>query len=270
MPYGRAHWYLLALFPLTGFAFWPAYFSKLASAPFAFHLHGATASLWIALLAFQSWSIHRRRNALHRAAGYASFPLFALFVAGGLMVIRTMAVKFGLGTDPFYAAFGARLAAVDAVSSLALPWFFHGALKHRRRVQLHARYMLAPILFLLPPILSRLMPILPPLAIAGPADFPHFGYGLHLANAVAVAAAAWLWLRAPKHGRPFAVAGALIGAQSLLFETLGGTSAWESVVAAVAAVPALTVLGAGLGIAAGAIWLGWTAGRPPRPAAIAA
>lgn len=269
MPYRHAHWYLLALFPLTGLAFWPAYFSKLASAPSAFHVHGLTAALWIVLLAFQSWSIHRRRNALHRTFGLASFALFPLFVAGGLLVIQTMAVKFGSRADPFYAAFGARLAAIDAVSSLAILGFFYGALKWRRKVQLHARYMLAPVLFLLGPILSRLMPILPPLAINGPEDFPHFAYGVHLANAVAVAVAAWLCLRAPKFGRPFLAAGGLVAGQSLLFETLGGTPAWEGVVAAIASAPTWSVTAAGLIAAAGAIAAGWTAGSPP-PRAVAA
>src|SRR5688572_1810979 len=148
MPYRHAHYYLLLLFPLTGLAFWPNYFSKLAASPVAFHLHGMTASLWILLLAFQSWSIHRRRNALHRTVGLASFALFPFFVTGGLLVIQTMAVKFGGRVDPFYTAFGARLGLIDMVSSLAIPGLFYMALKRRRKVHLHARYMLAPILFL--------------------------------------------------------------------------------------------------------------------------
>ena len=269
MPYRHAHWYLLLLFPLTGLAFWPAYFSKLAAAPSAFHVHGLTASLWIVLLAFQSWTIHHRRNALHRSTGLASFALFPLFLAGGLLVIQTMAVKFGMAADPFYAAFGARLAAVDVLSSLAIPWFFYMALKWRRKVHLHARFMLAPILFLLGPILSRLMPILPPLAIRGPEDFANFAYGVHLANAVAVAVAVALALRAPKWGRPWVVAGGLVAAQSLLFETIGRTPPWEAAVAAIATVPASLVVSLGLIAAAGIVWAGWNAGRAP-PRAVAA
>lgn len=270
MPYRHAHWFLLLLFPLTGLAFWPAYFSKLAAAPSAFHAHGLTASLWIVLLAFQSWTIHRRRNALHRTAGLASFALFPLFVTGGLLVIRTMAVKFGSGADPFYAAFGARLAAVDALSSLAIPCFFYMALRWRRKVHLHARYMLAPLLFLLGPILSRLMPILPPLAIRGPEDFANFAYGLHLANAAAIAVAAFLHYRAPKFGRPWLVGGGLVAAQSLLFETVGRARTWEAAVAAMASVPPPLVVSLGLIASLGVVWAGWTAGRtPPRAAAAA-
>ena len=93
MPYRHAHFYLLLLFPLAALAFWPNYFSIVRSAPFALHAHGVTAASWIALLAFQSWSIHRRRNALHRATGLAGLALFPFFVAGGLLVIQTMAAK---------------------------------------------------------------------------------------------------------------------------------------------------------------------------------
>ena len=265
MPYRHAHWFLLLLFPLTGLAFWTNYFSKFASSPLSFHVHGITASLWIALLAFQSWSIDRRRNALHRSVGIASFALFPLFIAGGLLVIQTMAIKFGPRIDPFYAAFGARLGLIDVVSSLAIPAMFYMALKWRRKVHVHARYMLAPMLFLLGPILSRLAPVLPPLRMGGPEDLYRFGWCVHLANAAAIAVAAWLYLKAPKHGRPFLVAGALIVVQSLLFETLGRVPAWESLFAAMAHIPATLVAGVGIAASAAVVWAGWTAGQaPPR------
>ena len=270
MPYRHAHWYLLLLFPLTGLAFWPAYFSKFADSPYAFHVHGITASLWIVLVAVQSWSIHRRRNALHRSLGIASFALFPFFVVGGLLVIQTMAAKFGARTDPFYAMFGARLALMDLLSSLAILGMFTMALKWRRKVHLHARYMLAPILFLLGPILGRLAPILPPLAIGGPDTLYRFGYGVQLANLIAIASAATLYWRAPKHGRPFLIGGSIVAVQSLLFDTLGRTPAWESLFVTIAAMPVSAVAGIGFAASAAAIWAGWVAGqRPPRAVAMA-
>jgi hypothetical protein len=265
MPYRHAHWYLLSLFPLTGLAFWPAYFSKFAASPYAFHVHGITASLWIVLLAVPSWTIHHRRNALHRSLGIASFALFPFFLVGGLLVIQTMAAKFGAEADPFYAMFGARLGLMDAVSSIAIPVMFYLALKWRRKVPLHARYMLAPILFLLGPILGRLAPILPPLAIGGPETLHRFGYGVQLANLVAIAVAALLYLRAPKHGRPFLIGGSIVALQMLLFDFVGRAPAWERLFAAIAAVPVSAMVGMGLAASAAAIWAGWTAGQaPPR------
>lgn len=130
-------------------------------------------------------------------------------------------------------------------------------------MQLHARYMLAPILFLLPPILSRLMPVLPPFAITGPDTFHRFGYGVHVADGIAIALAAWLYLKAPKHGRPFAIVGGLILLHSLVFETLGRSESWEALYASLAHVP--TPLVASLGLAAGILAgaAGWIGGRPP-------
>lgn len=263
MPHRHAHWYLLALFPLTGLAFWPAYFSKFATSPVAFHVHGITAALWIALLAAQSWTIHHRRNALHRSVGVTSLALFPFFLVGGLLVLQTMAHKVGTRADPFYDLFGARLGTVDAVSSIALPFLFYLAIRWRRKVHLHARYMLAPVLFLLGPILSRLMPALPPLAITGPETFYLFAYGLHIANGIAVAVAAFLYLKAPGHGRPYLAVGGLIVLQSLLFETLGRTPDWVALYASLAEVP--TALVASLGLAAGILAgaAGWIGGQPP-------
>ena len=263
MPYRHAHWYLLLLFPLTGLAFWPNYFSKFTVSPYAFHVHGITASLWILLLAFQSWTIHGRRNALHRSAGAASLALFPFFLAGGLLVLQTMAVKFEAQEGPFYTLFGARLGLLDTVSSIALPFLFYRALRWRRKVHLHAGYMLAPILFLIPPIVSRVLPILPPFAITGPETFHRFGYGVHASLALTVGLAAFLYWRAPKHGRPFLIVGGLTALQILLFETLGRAPAWESLYASLGRVPPPLVASLGLaaGILAGAA--GWIGGQKP-------
>jgi hypothetical protein len=263
MPYRHAHWYLLLLFPLTGLAFWPNYFSKFAASPYAFHVHGLTASLWIVLLAFQSWTIHNRRNALHRIAGLASLAIFPFFLVGGLLVLQSMAHKIGTREDAFYNMFGARLGTMDALSSIALPGLYYLAIRGRRKVHVHARYILAPVLFLLGPILSRLMPALPPLAITGPETFYRFAYGLHLSNFIAAALAAFLYYRAPRHGRPFLIVGGLILLQGLLFETLGRTRAWTTLYSGLGDVPTPLVVSLGLaaGILAGAA--GWIAGQPP-------
>ncbi|HYJ84027.1 MAG TPA: hypothetical protein VEW26_14435, partial [Allosphingosinicella sp.] len=204
-----------------------------------------------------------RRNALHRSVGLASLALFPFFLVGGLLVLQTMAVKVGTREDPFYNLFGARLGTMDALSSIALPFLFYTAIRWRRKVQVHARYMIAPVLFLLGPILSRLMPALPPLAVTGPETFHRFAYGLHLSNGIAVAVAAWLYLKAPRHGRPYLIVGGLIVLQSLLFETLGRTGSWVDLYASLAQVP--TALVAGLGLAAGILAgaAGWIAGQPP-------
>jgi uncharacterized membrane protein YozB (DUF420 family) len=263
MPFRHAHYYLLALLPLTLFAFWPGYFSILGTAPIGFHVHGVTASLWIVLLAFQSWSIHRRRNALHRTIGYASFALFPLFTVGGLLVVQSMAVALAGGNDPFYNVYGARLGIVDTLSTLAILYLFFMALRWRRKVHLHARYMLTTVFFLLMPILTRILTDYPPFEMDGPGDLS-FGYAFHVSTVAGVALAVALYLRAPKHGRPMIDIGALLLLQSILFETFGRTPAWLQAYIAIGSIPAAALISAGLAASLGIIWLGWISARVPR------
>jgi hypothetical protein len=264
MPYRHAHYYLLLLFPLTALAFWPSYFSQFRASPYAFHVHGITASLWIGLLAVQSWSIHHRRNALHRSLGLASFALFPFFVAGGFLVLQTMAAKFGAQADPFYERFGARLGALDTLSSFALPALFYMALKQRRKVHLHARWMLATVFFLIPPIVSRLMPALPPLAITGPETFYRFGYGVQISFALTIGLALALAARAPKHRRPWLATAGLVAVQALLFQTLGQTQTWERLYVSLSAVPVPLLVSFAFALSIAATWAGWLAGMSPQ------
>jgi len=270
MPYRHAHWWLLLLFPLTGLAFWPAYFGDFRAAPYAFHVHGLTASLWIALLAVQSWSIHRRRNDLHRAIGYGSFALFPFFLVGGLLVLQTMAIKVATQASPFYDLYGARLGTVDAVSVLALPAMYYAALARRRKVHEHARWLLGTVFFLIAPILSRLLPALPPLAITGPADFHRFAWSVHIANAAALILALALAIGSRKHGRPWLVVAALIVLQGIGFEFLGRSAAWQSAFTALGSLPTPLLAGIGFATAVAATWAGWIAAPPLPPRRTAA
>lgn len=271
MPYRHAHWFLLAVFPLAALAFWPGYLATISTAPLQMHAHGITATLWLLLLVLQSWSIHAGRNALHRTLGAASLGLFPLFLAGGSLIFLGMADRYAEAASPFYTLFAPRLALIDLVSVAAFAGCYHQALRLRRKTQLHARYMLATVLFLLPPILGRLMPILPPLAIHGPADFWKLGPGFQLANGITAAIAFTLALTSGRHGRPFFVAGAAVLLAALLFEFLGPLAAWKALFAEFAAVPPLPFALAAALIGAGIAWAGWTAGkRPAMPDAVAA
>jgi hypothetical protein len=271
MPHRHAHFYLLLLIPLVALAFWPAYFSVLRTAPIAFHVHGVTASLWILLLIAQSWTIHARRNALHRTIGFTSFALFPLFVIGGLMVMQTMARSAVGGAHPFYALYGARLAAIDVIATVGLAAFFYVALKRRRQVQLHARYMLATIIFLFSPILGRLVPfVVPALRPAGPDDLAFFAGAVQVANAATLGIALFLAWRSGRFARPYLVAAGLVVLQILGFEYLAQTAAWQAVIHLVARLPTSGVVAVGLAASAAILWLGWNAApgarRPLRPA----
>jgi len=82
MPYRFSHWLILMLIGLTVPAFWRSYLSDLSSSRIELHVHGATASIWMALLAIQSWSIHHRHRRHYRALGKSSFILFPFLLVG--------------------------------------------------------------------------------------------------------------------------------------------------------------------------------------------
>lgn len=266
MPYRHAHWALLAIFPLAALAFWPGYLSTIGSAPLQMHAHGVTATLWLMLLVAQSWLIHSGSNALHRTLGAASLVLFPLFLAGGSMIFLGMAQRFADPPSPFYTMYAPGLAWIDILSVAAFAWCYYSALRTRRTVELHARYMLATALFLLPPILGRLAPILPPLSVSGPADFWKLGIGFQLANAITAAIAFSLALRGGQHGHPFFVAGAATLLGGVFFQFVGPMAGWRQLLVAFALVPPLPLaLAAGL-LGAGIAGAGWIAGsRPASP-----
>jgi hypothetical protein len=265
MPYRYAHWYVLALFPLAAFAFWPSYVSQFRTAGAEMHAHGITASLWMALLAFQSWTIHHGKRQAHRAAGMLSLALFPLFLAGGVAIFLGMAKRFAVEASPFHVMYAPRLAWLDVASVIGIAAFYFLALKHRRKVHVHSRYLLATALFLIPPILSRLSPILPPLAMDGPSDLYKLGYGVMLSCAITVGIALVLAMRPMKHGRPFIAAAGLVGISMILFESVGRWPAWQALFARVAELPVLPVMGAVALAGAGIAYAGWNAGGPTKP-----
>lgn len=186
MPYRRAHWWLLALFPLIAVAYWPNYLGQFRTAPFALHAHGMTAAAWLALLAAQSWSIHDRRIDLHRLAGRATFVVLPLFAAGGPLALLSMARLFTMQADPFHAANGAGLVASDVIAGPAVIALVVYAFLHRREMRAHAAAMLATALLALPPILGRLCPLVPGFPGEGAFGMSGFALSFQIAEGIAL------------------------------------------------------------------------------------
>jgi hypothetical protein len=150
---------------------------------------------------------------------------------------------------------------VVAVSGFA--YLYYQALRQRRKVHPHSRYMLATVIFLLPPIFGRLSAI--PLGVRGPEEFAKLGTGFQMANGLTAAIAFWLAFRSGKHGWPWALAGMLTILGAVLYQVIGEMPAWRALYAHTAALPTLPfMLAAGLaGIAIA--YAGWTGGRRPAP-----
>jgi len=266
MPYRKAWIWVFALLALTFVAFWPGYFSKLPIKKLAHHYHAASSVLWMFLAIVQSWTIHHDRIPLHRKVGLAIFILFPFFLIAGMWVIHvettTLAGDFTSAEGKQLAQFGF----FDPLANIAFAFLFYEGLKWRYKVHLHARYMLATLLFVISPIGFRLLPILMPFLRGD----ENFSYAMAGGNLIALAIALYLYRQAPRHGRPFLIAAGFIIAQEITFETLGRILAWAPIFAGVSMInlPLLLTL---TGIASvGVAWLGWVAGaRPSAPRATA-
>ena len=268
MPFRNSWLYVLALLILTFVAFWPGYFSNLPASKTAHHFHAASAVLWMVLAIVQSWTVHHNRLTLHRQAGLASFLLFPFFLAAGMWVIHVEATTVA---GDFTGIEGKQLAQFgffDPLANIAFALMFWAGLRYRHKVQAHARYMLATLLFVIAPIGFRLLAML--VAFLRPDE--NFSYAMAGGNLIALAVTLHLFRQAPGHGRPFLIAAAFIVAQQITFETLGRIPAWAPIFASLSDVnlPLLLLFTAIAG--AGIAWHGWVAGaRPgtPRAASVA-
>lgn len=146
------YWFALLLLILVA-GFWESYFSQLGrgSLHISHHVHGIAMLLWVLLLMMQSWLIRSGRRTGHRFLGRSSLILAPVIVGSGLWV-------------NFYIMAGAPEPITDGL--LGAYWFgfflmltftvLHGmGFIHRRRLQLHARYMAATALVFVTPGLGR-------------------------------------------------------------------------------------------------------------------
>jgi hypothetical protein len=209
LPYARTPLYL-ALLLFAGLAgFYPSYLARLGKTDLAHHAHALTAFAWMSLLVLQATLIRLRRRPRHRAVGRVAFVLVPLFVASGLV----MAWGMVHADNPFGRIFGPRLAVVDLAAMAGFVAFFALAIKHRRNIHLHARYMAATGLLILPPALARLALNTVPGVKGFPMAF-HVGYLLTELVAAALVAQAW---RSRQPTRPFVLLLALLVLQELGF-----------------------------------------------------
>lgn len=262
MPYSRAWIWLSVLLLLTVPAFWRYYLGTLGTAEWQLHVHGTTAGLWMALLVWQSWSIHHKRRAAHRAAGIAGLVLMPLFLAGGLLVIAIMATR----STPFAAMFGAPLALTDFISVVSIAAFFYLALKHRRNAGLHGGWMLATAFPLVSPVIARLTPsFVPGLTISSLEELPRFAGSMHLATAIAFLAALYAYSRYRRHGQPFLVVAVMLVAHTIAFQWLGRMPWWIDIHQATGATPPAYLIAVGIIGGSVVVYLGWNAGKPTSP-----
>lgn len=256
MPFRNAWLYVLALLALTFVAFWPGYFSKLPAKLMAHHAHAVSAVLWMILASLQGWAIHHNRVALHRKAGLAVFLLFPFFLVAGMWVIHVEATTLAGDLTGIDGKQIAQFGLFDPLANIAFAVLFYGGLKYRAQVQLHARYMLATLLFVISPVGFRLLVNLIP--FFRPEE--NFSYAMAGGNLMALAVALHLYRQSPRDGPPFAIGAGFIFAQLVTFDTLGRIPAWAPMFASVSRMNLPLLLTATGVVSLSIAWRGWVAG----------
>jgi hypothetical protein len=264
MPYPRAHYYVLAVMAVTVAGFWSTYFVPFFSVPWQFHAHGVAASIWVMIVAAQSWTIHHKQLAFHRAVGKASLLLFPFLIGGLAAIIDVTGKGFVSGEGLSRTMFGGSFLLAVVLAIAAYVVLYYRALKYRRKVWLHSGYMLATPVILWESPFSRLMiDYLPGFQIAGPQDFDNILSSIIWAMATALAFCLFMRWRLGERAHPFVVAGLFVAAQMVAMGQLGDLAIIRSALAAIGHMPSAFVVGAGFAIGAATSWAGWNAGKRP-------
>lgn len=265
MPYPRAHYYVLAVIAVIVAGFWPSYFAPFASVPWQFHAHGVAASIWVAMVAAQSWTAHHRQLAVHRAVGKSSLLLFPFLIGGLAAIIDVTGKGFVAGDSPSRIMFGGSFLIGLALAIAAYVTVYYRALKFRRKVWVHAGYMLTTPLILFESPFSRLLTMgMPGLTIRGPDDLPLIMPSILWAMALELAIVAAIWLRYRDKAAPFLVAALFIVAQMLAMGLTAQTTLLDPLLVMIGQAPSAAVVLTGLAIGAVTSWAGWEAGKRPR------
>jgi hypothetical protein len=264
MPYRHAHYYVLAVIAVIVAGFWPSYFAVWGAVPWQFHAHGVAASIWVAMVAAQSWTAHHGPLPLHRAVGKSSLLLFPFLIAGLAAIIDLTGKGFVGGNDPVRIMFGGSFLIGIALAIAAYVTVYYRALKYRRKVWLHSGYMLTTPLILFESPFSRLLNgFMPGLTIGGPADLHLIMPSILWAMAIELAIVAAIWLKYRERANPFLVAGGFIVAQMLTMGLMADSALLRSLLTTIGHLPSAVVVLAGFALGALTSWAGWQAGKRP-------
>ncbi len=264
MPYPRAHYYVAIVIAVVVARFWPSYFGVWGSAPWQFHAHGIAASLWVVMVAAQSWTAHHRQLPLHRAVGKSSLFLFPFLIGGLAAIIDVTAKGFVAGGGPARMLFGGSFLIGLALAIAAYVTVYYRALKYRRSVWAHSGYMLATPLILFESPFGRILNgFMPGLTISGPADLDRIMPAILWSMALELGVVAAIWLKYRDRARPFLVAAGFIVAQMLTMALMTESQSLKALLAILGHWPSEIVIAIGFAIGALTSWAGWNAGRRP-------
>jgi hypothetical protein len=264
MPYPRAAYYMFGVIAVILVGFWPSYFAVAPAAPWQFHAHGMAASLWVLMVTGQSWTAQRKAQLpLHRAVGMTSLFLFP-FLIGGLAAIIDRQSRDFIGGDPVNLLYGPGFMIGTMVAIAAYVTVYFRALKYRRKVWVHAGYMLSTPLILFESPFSRVLGRYVPGFIArSPTDFTGIMPSILWSMALELAIIAVIWWRVGERAKPFLVTAAFITVEMLAMGFASDVPALRQVDSFIGHLPHATIVLTGFAIGALTSWAGWNAGKRP-------
>ena len=271
MPYPHARYYVLGVIAVIIAGFWPSYLAVATTVPWQFHAHGVAASLWVLTVAAQSWTAHdKAKLPLHRAVGKASLFLFPFLIAG-LAAITNVQARNWVAGEALHLLYGPGFLIGTLVAMAAYVTVYYRALKYRRKVWVHAGYMLSTPLILFESPFSRLLGLyVPSFAVRGPADFPRVMASIEWSMALELAIIAVLWWRFRERAAPFLVTAGFIAAEMLAMGLASQSAALKQLDTFLGQVPSATFVLTGFAIGALTSWAGWQAGKRGTAPAIGA
>lgn len=195
---------LLAItFAVSILGFWDIYFASGAAPRFHHHLHLATVLIWIGLLFLQLRLFAARDLPSHRKTGLAVLAIAPLLVASSAL-LTVHSAKNGIASGQ-----GDFLIVQNVMVTLELAAFILLAFLLRSNRQLHGSLMLSTaIIFGGIATFFALISFVPIFRIEGPETFYRFQTAAITGQAIWLAIGLAFFVKAPRTGWPFLLAGA--------------------------------------------------------------
>lgn len=206
---------LAAAILVSVLGFWNIFFGPNADPQPHHYLHGATAFVWMGLLLAQLILIVRRSYQAHRTIG------LAVLVAGPLLVATTAMLAVHSAHKGVVSGEGDFMIIQNSMATLELGLLIYLAFLLKNRRKLHGSLLLSTtIVFIGVALFFALTSFVPPFRIEGPETFHRFQLAGTAGQVTCLAVGFLFFMRDPRNGWPFLVAGACFPLNDAIYSLL--------------------------------------------------